>query len=67
MKVRIYSRKDDGEPEELGAIVLENALLIPHPKVPALTNLLAEPPVVYEGEKRIFIEPKKSPSVFCEP
>lgn len=64
MKVRIYSRKDDGEPEELGAIVLKYGQLVPEPKIPALTNLLSEPLLTYEGKERIFIESKNEPKRF---
>ena len=66
MKVRIYSRNGEGEPEELGAIVLKDGKLIQEPDSIALTNLLSEPLIIYEKSKRILIDPDEEPKKFLE-
>jgi hypothetical protein len=63
MKVRIYAQREDG-PEELGAIVLKEGVLVPQPKIPALTNLLREPLIVYDKMKRVLIDSAKEPEKF---
>ena len=65
MKVRIYAQRETG-PEELGAIVLEKGALLPQPKIPALTNLLNEPLMIYDKGKRIEIDAAKEPKRFLE-
>ena len=58
MKVRIYNRDSDGNPEELGAIVLKDEL-VPEPNIPSLNNRLGDPLIVYEKTTRILIDHKK--------
>lgn len=66
MKVRIYSRDKEGEPEELGEIVLKDGKLIQEPHILALTNLLSEPLIIYEHNKRILIDADEEPKKFLE-
>ena len=66
MKVRIYSRDNDGNPEELGAIVLKGGVLVQEPICNALTNLLSEPLVFYDKETRILIDPMDEPKQFLD-
>lgn len=65
MKVRIYAQRESGV-ELLGAIVLQDGQLIPEPKIPALTNLLAEPLFFYANGKDIEIDAAKEPQRFLE-
>ena len=65
MKVRLYAQRDE-QVEELGAIVLKNGQLVPEPKIPALTNLLAEPLFLYDKGKDIEIDSEKEPKRFLE-
>jgi hypothetical protein len=59
--VRIYSRDQQGEPEELGALVLKDGKLVQEPECLALTNLLREPLIVYDKGTRIEIDAQEEP------
>ena len=67
MKVRIYERNDDGEPHEIGAIVLKDSLLIPDPKISRPSRIcLLNPFSSTKGKTGSSLSPRMTQSVFCE-
>lgn len=64
MKVRIYSRDKQGDPEELGAIVLKGGKLVQEPESLALRNILREPLIVYDKNTRVLIDAEEEPKKF---
>ena len=65
-RVRIYSRGQSGNPDELGAIVLKDGHLVPEPNILALTGLLHETLFVRYGGNNLEIDPEKEPELFLK-
>lgn len=66
MKVRIYGCDGQGEREKLGVVMLKGRKLFQEPESVVLTNLLSEPLIAYEKNKRVRIDVQERPEKFLE-